>query len=75
MKRGILFAVLITFQVLWIGTLTMADAAGPIRVNLPNAVLISSVLLFAWVGYQAYSWTRGALQEKSDSTPPKRYKL
>jgi hypothetical protein len=75
MKRGVWFAVLITFQVLWIWTLSMVDAAGPMRVMLPNAVLISSLLLFAWVGYQAYSWTRGAILEKSDSTPPKRYKL
>ncbi len=75
MKRGLLFPILITFQVLWIGTLTWADAAGTNKVQLPDAVMISSLLLFAWVGYQAYSWTRGAIQEKSHSTPPKRYKL
>jgi hypothetical protein len=75
MKRGILFAVLITFQILWIGTLTMADAAGPLHVRLPDELVVSSLLLFAWVCYQAYSWTRGAILEKSHSTPPKRYKL
>ncbi|UYL09140.1 hypothetical protein B9G69_000935 [Bdellovibrio sp. SKB1291214] len=64
MKRGILFAVLITFHILWIGTMTMADAAGPMRIGLPDEVMMSSLLLLLWVGYQATSWARGAIQEK-----------
>lgn len=64
MKRGILFTVLITFQVLWIGTMTFADAAAVSRINLPNEVFISSLLLFAWVGYQAFTWAQSGIKEK-----------
>ncbi|WP_413558655.1 hypothetical protein [Bdellovibrio sp. HCB209] len=64
MKRGILFAVLITFHVLWIGTMSLVDAAGTARINLPNEVIVSSLFLFAWVGYQAVSWAQSGIKEK-----------
>ncbi|MEK2688916.1 hypothetical protein [Bdellovibrio sp. GT3] len=64
MKRWVLFTVLIIFHIVWIGMLTVADAAATSHVTLPQEVLVSSIILIAWVGYQALSWARSGIQEK-----------
>lgn len=62
MKLRLLLSTLIALHVFWIGLVAHADAAGPMSASLPMNILISSVLLFIWVGYQAFSWARGALK-------------
>jgi len=62
MKLRLFFTVLVAFHVLWIGVVTWADVASTMRTSLPTEVLISSVLLFLWAGYQAFSWAHGAVK-------------
>ncbi|MFM6930303.1 MAG: hypothetical protein ACKOX6_17685 [Bdellovibrio sp.] len=61
----LLFTVLVALHILWIGLVTWADAASTMRASLPTDVLISSILLFLWAGYQALSWAHGALKAET----------